>query len=92
MSCFVAGVCRTIRGMATLRQKIAAEQEARALLEDHGLPQPDEVQYGHTCIRLLWHEEKACMIVQIDEPPPGWTFAEDLPRGALQKEVRLDED
>jgi hypothetical protein len=64
--------------MATLRQKIAAEHEARAMLEDHGLPQPDEVEYGHTCIRLLWHEEKAVVVVQIDEPPPGCVFAEDM--------------
>lgn len=78
--------------MATLREKIKAEQSARALLDDHGLPQPDEVEYGHTCVRLLWHEEKLCMIVQIDEPPPGFVFAEDLPPEALPKEVRLDED
>jgi hypothetical protein len=67
--------------MATLRDKIAAEQNARAMLEDHGLPQPDEVEYGHTCIRLLWHEEKAAMVVQIDEPPPGWEFAEEMVDG-----------
>ncbi len=78
--------------MATLREKIKAEQSARAMLDDHGLPQPDEVEYGHTCVRLLWHEEKLCMIVQIDEPPPGFVFAEDLPPGALAKKVRLDED
>lgn len=64
--------------MATLRQKIAAENETRAMLEDHGLPQPDEVEYGHTCIRLLWHEEQAMVIVQIDEPPPRWVFAEEM--------------
>jgi hypothetical protein len=54
--------------MATLREKIAAEQDVRAMLEDHGLPQPDEVQYGQTCIRLLWHEEKTVVVVDIDEP------------------------
>ena len=55
--------------MATLREKIAAEQDTRAMLDDHGLPQPDEVQYGETCIRLLWHEEKTVVVVDIDEPP-----------------------
>ena len=64
--------------MATRKQKRAAEHDARAMLENHGLPQPDEVEFGETCIRLLWHEEKAVMIVQIDEPPPGWKLAEDL--------------
>jgi hypothetical protein len=72
--------------MATLREKIAAEQNARAMLEDHGLPQPDEVEYGHTCIRLLWHEEKAAMVVQIDEPPPSWEFAEDIADGDIAED------
>jgi hypothetical protein len=56
-------------GMATLKQKIAAEQHARAMLEDHGLPQPDAVEYGYTCIRLYWLEEKVVMVVDIDKPP-----------------------
>ena len=55
-------------GMATLRQQIAAERKMRALLEEGGLPQPDEVEYGHTCIRLLWHDSKAVVVVDIDEP------------------------
>lgn len=53
--------------MITLAQKIAAEQHARALLEDHGLPQPDVVEYGHACVRLIWCEEKLCMVVDLEE-------------------------
>ncbi len=64
--------------MATLAQKIAAEQAARQMLASGGLPQPDEVEYGHTCIRLLWREERQMVIIQIDEPPPGWVFAEEM--------------
>ena len=64
--------------MATLEQKIAAERDALDLLERNGLPEPDDVEYGHTCIRLIWWEPKAALIVQIDPPPPGWVFAEDL--------------
>ena len=64
--------------MATLEQKIAAEREARLMLEQNGLPEPDDIEYGHTCIRLIWWEPKAALIVQIDPPPPGWVFAEDL--------------
>ena len=63
---------------ATLVRKRAAEREARAMLDDHGLPQPDEVEYGHRCVRLLWREQKVCMIVDIDEPPPGRVCAEDV--------------
>jgi hypothetical protein len=64
--------------MATLEQKIAAERKARELLEKGGLAQPDSVEYGYTCIRLFFNEPKLCMIVQIDEPPEGWVFAEDM--------------
>ena len=65
-------------GMATLQEKIAAEQSIRRLLETGGLPPPDEVEYGHTCIRLFWHDTKQVVIIQIDEPPPGFVYAEDL--------------
>ena len=58
--------------MATLKEKIAAEQHARAMLEDHGLPQPDAVEYGYTCVRLFWEEEKVVLVVDIDEPPDGF--------------------
>jgi hypothetical protein len=53
--------------MATLKQKIMAETRMRELLEDSGLPQPDKVEYGYTCIRMLWYEEKAAVVVDIDE-------------------------
>ncbi len=74
--------------MATLSQKIAAEQDARAMLDDHGLPQPDEVEYGHTCVRLFFHEEQVVLIVQIDEPPEGWKFAEDLTEEEQERLLR----
>lgn len=48
------------------------------MLDDHGLPQPDAVEYGQTCVRLFWQEEKVVMVVQIDEPPPGWMYADEL--------------
>jgi len=58
--------------MATLKQKIQAERHARKLLQNDGLPEPDVVEYGYTCIRLLWLERKVALIVDIDEPPPGF--------------------
>lgn len=70
---------RVVR-LATLREKRAAERSARAMLDDHGLPQPDEVQYGATCIRLLWHEEKLALIVDIDDPgAPSFEGESDAP-------------
>ncbi|HUE28570.1 MAG TPA: hypothetical protein VMP89_17485 [Solirubrobacteraceae bacterium] len=64
--------------MATLEQKIVAERDALDLIERYGLPEPDDVEYGCACIRLIWWEPKAALIIQIDPPPPGWVFGEDL--------------
>lgn len=41
------------------------------MLRQGGLPDPDRVEYGHTCIRLFWEETKVVLVVDIDEPPPG---------------------
>ncbi len=53
--------------MATIKQKIDAERKMRDLCEDSGLPQPDWVEYGYTCIRLFWEAAKAVIVVDIDE-------------------------
>jgi hypothetical protein len=58
-------------GMATLSQKIETEKRMRDLLEDSGLPQPDYVEYGYTCIRLFFEDSKLCVVIDIDEPPEG---------------------
>lgn len=39
----------------------------RALLDGAGLPDPDEVQYGHECIRLLWHDRKVAVVVDVSD-------------------------
>lgn len=57
--------------MATLRQKIAAEQKVRELLDGEHLPPPDRIEYGYTCIRLMWEEPRVALVVDIDEPPDG---------------------
>jgi hypothetical protein len=54
--------------MATLAQKIEAEERMRELLEDNGLPQPDYVEYGFTCIRLFFNDTKHVVIIDIDDP------------------------
>ena len=53
--------------MATLKQKIDAERKMRELLEQNGLPSPDRIEYGYTCIRLYWDETKVVVIIDIDE-------------------------
>ena len=54
--------------MATLAQKIEAETRMRDLLEESGLPQPDYVEYGFTCIRLFFNDTKHVVVVDIDDP------------------------
>jgi hypothetical protein len=55
--------------MATLQQKIEAEVRFRRLAEEHGLPSPDGIEYGHTCIRVFWHDTGTVLVIDIDEPP-----------------------
>lgn len=54
--------------MATLAQKIDAEKRMRDLLEESGLPQPDHVEYGFTCIRLFFNQARQVVVIDIDEP------------------------
>jgi len=51
----------------TLQMKIEAEHRMRELLRTEGLPQPDEVEYGEACVRFLFHDSKACVVVDLDE-------------------------
>ncbi len=53
--------------MATLREKIAAEQKVRELLERERVPLPDRIEYAFTCIRLFWDGPKVVLVVDIDE-------------------------
>ncbi len=53
--------------MASLREKIAAEQKVRELLDREGIPPADRVEYEHTCIRLFWDASKVVLVVDLDE-------------------------
>lgn len=55
--------------MASLAKKIDCERQTRDFLEENGLPQPDAVEYGYTCIRLFFHDPKVVLVIDIDEPP-----------------------
>ena len=55
--------------MASLAEKIDCERQTRDFLEEHGLPQPDAVEYGYTCIRLIFHDPKVVLVIDIDAPP-----------------------
>lgn len=53
--------------MATLPDKIRAENRMRDLLEAEGTPLPDHVEYGYGCIRLFWTKSKVAVVVDIDD-------------------------
>lgn len=65
-----------VPGMATQAQKIEAENRMRELLEESGLPQPDHVEYGYTCIRLFFNQTKQVVIIDIDELEEGESAAD----------------
>ena len=53
--------------MAPIDQKQRAERRMLQLLNDNGLPAPDEVQYGEQCVRFLWHDLKVAVVVDLDD-------------------------
>jgi hypothetical protein len=53
--------------MATIDQKQRAERRMLQLLEDAGLPAPDDVQYEQNCVRLLWHDRKVAVVIELDD-------------------------
>jgi hypothetical protein len=55
--------------MSTIERKIAAEVKVRELLKDQDVPPPDEIEYGHACIRLLWNEPKVALVVDLEDYP-----------------------
>jgi hypothetical protein len=53
--------------MAPIDQKQRVERRMLELLEDSGLPNPDQVEYGTACVRFLWHDLKVAVIVDLDD-------------------------
>ena len=47
------------------------------LLDDHGLPAPDETQYGRNEVTFLWHDRKVAVVVEIDSDE----FDDHIPEG-----------
>ena len=64
--------------MATLDEKIDAELKFRQLVAEGGLPEPDHVEYGHTCIRVMWREAKLALVIDLDEIGPEVETLEQL--------------
>jgi hypothetical protein len=47
------------------------EQRILELLEQSRIDRPDEIQYGHGCLRLLWHERKVAVVIDVDPGMPA---------------------
>jgi hypothetical protein len=76
--------------MATLAQKIETEQRMRDLLEEGGLPQPDYVEYGYTCIRLFYIEPKLVVVIDIDDPENVEASIGDVDRASRRRRGTRD--
>jgi hypothetical protein len=55
-----------------------AEAQMRVLLENGGLPEPDEVEYDEASIVLRWVEQELTVVVDLD---PDAELADAEPRG-----------
>lgn len=55
--------------MATIRQRNQVERKLRELIADNGLPEPDVIEHGFTCVRALWFDRKLAVVIDIDSPP-----------------------
>jgi hypothetical protein len=53
--------------MEPIDRKQLAERRMLGLLEDVGLPLPDEVEYGAACVRFLWLDRKVAVVIDLDE-------------------------
>ncbi len=53
--------------MAPIDVKRQAERRFLQLIDDSGLPQPDEVEYGENCVRFIWLDRKVVVVVDLDD-------------------------
>ena len=47
-----------------------AETKMRELLDEAGLPEPDDVEYGERSVYLRWIEQKLEVAIDLDDPEP----------------------
>lgn len=37
------------------------------LIEDSGLPLPDEIRHGEECVEFLWHDRHVAVVVELED-------------------------
>jgi hypothetical protein len=53
--------------MASIDRKEQCERRFMALLDDSGLPLPDEVEYGDDEVRFLWTDRRVAVVVDLED-------------------------
>ena len=53
--------------MESMDRKERCEQRITEFLDDCGLPQPDDIEYGDQQVRFLWTERKVGLIVDLED-------------------------
>jgi hypothetical protein len=56
-----------IQPMVSFELKRKAERRLRELLWEDGFAQPDRVDYGPSCVTLVWHSVKKAIVVDVDK-------------------------
>lgn len=46
-----------------------AESRVLDLLDASGLPKPDTIEHGESCVRFLWSDRKVAVVIELDELP-----------------------
>ena len=52
--------------MPPIDRKQWIERRMLRLLDDHGLPSPDEVEFGAGEVTFLWRDRKVAVVVELD--------------------------
>ena len=55
-----------LASMHSLQEMLDAERKMREVLELADAPPPDRVEYGETCVRFIWREPKAVVVIDLD--------------------------
>ena len=63
--------------MAPIDRKLQVQRRTLRLLEDNGLPGPDQIEFGEHEVRFLWLDRKVALVVELDTDD----FDDHIPEG-----------